>query len=80
MSHDLGCLQTSDGIGHGGLRDQTVVNIRERGGRRKQTPVTRPESRSERIRSFFGILGKLERFCGLEGRYELAILLERARA
>ncbi len=34
----------------GALRYQTAFNIRERAGRRKQKPVRRPESRSERIR------------------------------
>ena len=31
-----GCVQTVDGIGHGGPPDQTALNIRERAGRRKQ--------------------------------------------
>ena len=33
-------LQDLHGIGHGALRDQTKVNIRERAGGRKQKPVT----------------------------------------
>ena len=53
----------------GALRRQTAVNIREWAGRRKQKPVRRPELRSKRLRCLFGIEGRLERPCGLEGRY-----------
>ena len=56
------------------LRDQVALNIRERAGRRKQKPVTRPESRSKRIRCLFGIRGRLGHCRGLEGRYRLAEL------
>ena len=52
----------------GALRDQTVVNIRERAGRRKQNAVRRLYSRPERLRVLFGILGRLEGRRGLEGR------------
>ena len=38
------------------LRDQTKINIREWAGRRKQKPVTSPESRSKCLRCLFGIL------------------------
>ena len=48
-------------------KDQTAFNIRERAGRRKQKPVTRPESRSKRLRYLFGIRGRLERCRGLDG-------------
>ena len=43
-------VQVGDGIGHGRTPDQTKVNIREWASRRKQKPVRRPESRSERLR------------------------------
>jgi len=52
----------------GALRDQTALNIREWGGRRKQEPIRCPESRSKRLWCLFGILGRLERFRGLESR------------
>jgi hypothetical protein len=53
--HDVapfeGCVQACDGVGHGGLPDQTAVNIRERAGRRKQKPVlTEHTVTSERCR------------------------------
>ena len=58
----------------GTLRVPTAFNIREWDGRRKQKPVRGPESRSKRFRDLFGILGRLERPRGLEGRYWLADL------
>ena len=57
--------------------DQTEVNIRERGGRRKQKPVRRPESRSRRLRFLFGTL-RLERSRGLESHYGVLIFESRA--
>ena len=56
----------------GALQDQTAVNIRERAGGRKQKPVTRPESRSKRLRCFFGIQTRLEHPRGLEGHLALS--------
>ena len=52
-----GGVQAGDGVDMGALRDQTAFNIREGAGRRKQKPLRRSESRSKRIRSFFGIRG-----------------------
>ena len=57
----------------GTLRDQTADNIRERAARRKQKPVRRPESRSKRLRSLFGIRAEVECPRGLEGRLRLVL-------
>ena len=43
-----GCVQACDGIGHRLLRDQTVLNIRERAGGRKPEP--RPEREDGHLR------------------------------
>ena len=53
--------------------DQTVVNIRERAGRRKQKPVRGLYLPSERVRYLFGIWVRLGRTRGLEGRYWLVL-------
>ena len=50
MASDMGDKMRLSGVGWQEAHDQTASNIRERGGRRKQKPVRRPESRSKRIR------------------------------
>ena len=59
------------------LRDQTVLNIRERPSRRKQRPFRRLYSRSERLRVLFGILSRLKRPRGLERHYAVLIFESR---